>query len=292
MPKIYNALQLKAGAKSDYNRMGSITQPVQFLLTKDKDETWGAWNMDWYEMQGLKQIRRNARRLLKNYKLANGIIDKSDYIVEEDNEMADLIDTLTKEDESAFELKFFPIMMFAVVMGFSGLTITYQKAAIWLGFPHMIGDLLMYFTTSIFAVVSIIYVTKFSKYSSAVKNEFSHPIRINFFAAVSISMLMLSIIYKESFLPLSAIFWYLGTILHFYLTMHTISFWINKEALIDGKFEWQDEYFAVSVSESMIDKVRDYIKDQENHHSHKSWQDEYNELIDKYGFQRFKETSK
>lgn len=110
MPKIYNALQLKAGAKSDYNRMGSITQPVQFLLTKDKDETWGAWNMDWYEMQGLKQIRRNARRLLKNYKLANGIIDKSDYIVEEDNEMADLIDTLTKEDESAFELKFFPII--------------------------------------------------------------------------------------------------------------------------------------------------------------------------------------
>lgn len=110
MPKIYNALQLKAGAKSEYNRMGTITQPVQFLLTKDKDVTWGAWNMDWHEMQGLKQIRRNARRLMKNYKLANGIIDKSDYIVEEDNEMAELIDTLTKEDESAFELKFFPII--------------------------------------------------------------------------------------------------------------------------------------------------------------------------------------
>ncbi len=110
MPKVYNALQLKAGAKSEYNRMGTITQPVQFLLTKDKDVTWGAWNMDWHEMQGLKQIRRNARRLLKNYKLANGIIDKSDYIVEEDNEMAELIDTLTKEDESAFELKFFPII--------------------------------------------------------------------------------------------------------------------------------------------------------------------------------------
>jgi len=110
MPKIYNALQLKNGAKSDYNRMGTITQPVQFLLNKDKDEQWAAWNMDWHEMQGLKMIRRNARRLLKNYKLANGIIDKSDYIIEEDNEMADLIDTLTKEDESAFELKFFPII--------------------------------------------------------------------------------------------------------------------------------------------------------------------------------------
>lgn len=110
MPKIYNALQLKNGARADYHRMGTITQPVQFLLRKEKDESWGAWNMDWLEMQGLKQIRRNARRLMKNYKLANGIIDKTDYIVEEDNEVADLIDVLTKEDASAFELKFFPII--------------------------------------------------------------------------------------------------------------------------------------------------------------------------------------
>lgn len=110
MPKIYNAMQLKSGAKAEYNRMGTITQPVQFLLRDEKDMSWGAWNMDWLEMQGLKQIRRNARRLLKNYKLANGIIDKTDYIVEEDNEVADLINVLTKEDTSAFELKFFPII--------------------------------------------------------------------------------------------------------------------------------------------------------------------------------------
>ncbi len=38
------------------------------------------------------------------------------------------------------------------------------------------------------------------------------------------------------------------------------SFWINKEGLTNGKFEWQDEYFAVSVSESHIDRIRNYIK--------------------------------
>jgi len=108
--QVFNALQLKNGAKADYNKMGTFTQPVQFLPAKDKDEAWAAWNMDWFETQGLKQIRRNARRLLKNYKLASGIIDKTDYIVEEDNDMAELVDVLTKEDESAFELKFFPII--------------------------------------------------------------------------------------------------------------------------------------------------------------------------------------
>jgi hypothetical protein len=108
--QVFNALQLKNGAKADYNKMGTFTQPVQFLPAADKDDAWGAWNMDWFEMQGLKQLRRNARRLLKNYKLASGIIDKSDYILEEDNDMAELVEVLTKEDESAFELKFFPII--------------------------------------------------------------------------------------------------------------------------------------------------------------------------------------
>jgi REP element-mobilizing transposase RayT len=65
------------------------------------------------------------------------------------------------------------------------------------------------------------------------------------------------------------------------------SFWINKNELTKEKFEWQDEYFAVSVSESMIDKVREYIKKQEEHHSTKTFQEEYDEFISKYGFKKF-----
>jgi REP element-mobilizing transposase RayT len=65
------------------------------------------------------------------------------------------------------------------------------------------------------------------------------------------------------------------------------SFWINKNKLTIAKFEWQDEYFAVSVSESMVDKVRDYIKNQEEHHRKKTFQEEYDEFISKYGFEKF-----
>jgi REP element-mobilizing transposase RayT len=65
------------------------------------------------------------------------------------------------------------------------------------------------------------------------------------------------------------------------------AFWFNNQRLILEKFEWQDEYFAVSVSESKIENVRNYIRNQEMHHSKKSFDDEYNKMIDVYGFQKF-----
>lgn len=67
------------------------------------------------------------------------------------------------------------------------------------------------------------------------------------------------------------------------------SFWINKEKLTQDKFAWQDEYFAVSVSESMLDIVRNYIKKQEVHHARKTFKEEYDEFVDKYGFEINKE---
>jgi hypothetical protein len=110
--QVFNAMQLKAGAKaqSGYPTTASLTQPVQFLPAKEKNDDWAAWNLDWLELQGMYFLRKNARKLLKNYKLAKGIIDKTDYIIEEDNEYKDLVDVLTREDNSALELKFYPII--------------------------------------------------------------------------------------------------------------------------------------------------------------------------------------
>ena len=53
------------------------------------------------------------------------------------------------------------------------------------------------------------------------------------------------------------------------------------------KFERQDEYFAVSVSESAVNRVRDYIKNQEEHHRKRSFQEGYHEFMRKYGFEKF-----
>lgn len=109
--RVLNAMQMKNGAKAESGpTFSSLTQPVQFLPYKKKDDDWSAWNLDWLELQGIEFLRVNSRRLLKNYKLAKGIIDKTDYIVEPDNEYKDLMDVLTAENDSALELKFYPIV--------------------------------------------------------------------------------------------------------------------------------------------------------------------------------------
>jgi putative transposase len=65
------------------------------------------------------------------------------------------------------------------------------------------------------------------------------------------------------------------------------SFRINRNKLTKFRFEWADEYYAVSVSESDVPEVRRYIDNQEAHHRIKSWDDEYREFLKEYGFDKF-----
>jgi REP element-mobilizing transposase RayT len=62
------------------------------------------------------------------------------------------------------------------------------------------------------------------------------------------------------------------------------SHWANQQSLFPFKIEWQDEYFGVSVDHSDLGEVRMYIANQEEHHRTKSFSEEYDELLQKYGF--------
>ena len=62
------------------------------------------------------------------------------------------------------------------------------------------------------------------------------------------------------------------------------SYWANKEKLLSHKLEWAEDYFAVAVSESSLNKVRNYIENQEVHHSHLTFVQEYENFIANYDF--------
>lgn len=62
------------------------------------------------------------------------------------------------------------------------------------------------------------------------------------------------------------------------------SHWVNKSQVIKGKFGLQGDYIALSVSKSILDKVRKYIDNQEEHHRIKNFLEELDEFKKKYGF--------
>ena len=125
-------------------------------------------------------------------------------------------------------LQFFPIMMFAIVMGLSGLTMVYKRVSEVLYFPSFISILMMIVTSMIFLLILYFYALKLIKHKNEVKKEFSHPVRINFFAASSISILLLSMIYRHNIDEISQILFIIGAILHIFFTFYTIKFWINN----------------------------------------------------------------
>jgi len=62
------------------------------------------------------------------------------------------------------------------------------------------------------------------------------------------------------------------------------SYWINDENLIAEKFAWQTGYAAYSVSESQLEKVFQYIKNQKAHHRKQSFAEEFEAFTKIHGF--------
>ena len=141
---------------------------------------------------------------------------------------------LTKE-----RIQFFPITLFAVVMGLAGLAIAYEKAHHLLGLPKLPFLLLLGISSLLFLNNVIVYAIKAVQFPDEVKAEFFHPIRMNFFPAVSISLLLLGIAYYSSYPMVAISLWFIGTALHTLLTLYIFSYWIrNNFEIIHSNPAW------------------------------------------------------
>src|SRR5688572_29034573 len=58
--------------------------------------------------------------------------------------------------------------------------------------------------------------------------------------------------------------------------------WIKVRDPRQAQFHWQDGYGAFSISPSHVDALRQYIRDQEEHHRTEGFQDEFRRLLEKY----------
>ncbi|MFL6194715.1 MAG: IS200/IS605 family transposase [Thermoanaerobaculia bacterium] len=58
--------------------------------------------------------------------------------------------------------------------------------------------------------------------------------------------------------------------------------WLNERQAPKERFAWQEGYGAFSVSESLVNKVRSYIRTQEEHHRRVSFKEELIALLKRH----------
>ncbi len=124
-------------------------------------------------------------------------------------------------------IQYFPITAYAIVMGLSGLSIVFGKFYHLQWMPKYLYDGMLFFTFGLFLLISLLYGLKAVNHFENVVKDFKHRIRVNFFSAISISFLLLSIAFLGYWPMLSLVFWWVGTISHTILMLYTISFWIQ-----------------------------------------------------------------
>jgi tellurite resistance protein len=126
------------------------------------------------------------------------------------------------------KIQYFPITTYSIVMGLAGLTIAFGKFYHMQWLPKYFFDVLLFFTLFLFLTISLFYGIKAIKHFNEVKADFNHRIRINFFSAISISILLLSIAFMAYWPFLSVILWWFGVIVHTGLMLYTIAYWIQN----------------------------------------------------------------
>ncbi|HSH41536.1 MAG TPA: SLAC1 anion channel family protein [Arenicellales bacterium] len=124
-------------------------------------------------------------------------------------------------------LQHFPISWFAMVMGLSGFTIAWMRAATLLGAPKGIGSGLLAVTISAFVILALLYTVKLVSYRSAVAAELNHPVKINFFPTVSIALILIGMATLDATPGVSKVLWSIGVVLHLLFTVYVMSVWIN-----------------------------------------------------------------
>jgi hypothetical protein len=110
--EILSSYDLHKGKTTENKFTVGLVQPIQMLRKDQKDEAWKRRCMDWYEHLGLRQLKLKQERIIKNYKLARGVIDKTDYVKDQENPYGNILSSLLTEESSVdtMSLDNFPII--------------------------------------------------------------------------------------------------------------------------------------------------------------------------------------
>lgn len=136
---------------------------------------------------------------------------------------------------STTRLEHFHVTFFAIVMGLCGLTLALHAAEVAFGWTSLASDMAYYVTFGVFIIISGFYVAKAIRHGAAVRSEWNHPVKLAFFPAISISLLLLATASIGRSDGLAEVLWLAGAALQAVLTLAVVSGWIGTRAFLHGQ---------------------------------------------------------
>jgi len=129
--------------------------------------------------------------------------------------------------EAHDRLEHFPVSFFAAVMGLAGLTLALHAAAPLVPVAGAASGAMLGVTVAVFAAIGAVYGRKAWRHPAAVAAEWQHPVKLAFFPAISISLLLIATALAPDRPELARPVWLMGTALQGGLTLAVVSCWIG-----------------------------------------------------------------
>ncbi|HCJ11766.1 MAG: C4-dicarboxylate ABC transporter [Verrucomicrobia bacterium GWF2_51_19] len=124
----------------------------------------------------------------------------------------------------------FHISFFAIALGLAGFTLATQKLETLLWNSETVTRILLSVSIVVLGLVSVLYMFKGIRHFPTLKQEWLHPVKMNFFPLIAKTLLVLSVVFLEINLSTSKIFWIVGTVAQGVLSLTILSFWFSHKA--------------------------------------------------------------
>lgn len=135
----------------------------------------------------------------------------------------------TAEPKLAEGLAHLPVGVFATVMGMAGLTLATERLAQGQAALAPLAVLLLGITGLLYLALLFVYGLKLARHPKEVTAEWRHPVRIAFFPAITIGLLLLATALVPHAPGLAEPLWLLGAFAHLAVMLAVVTVWIDAQ---------------------------------------------------------------
>lgn len=137
--------------------------------------------------------------------------------------------TETDAPHTEHGIQHLPITLFASVMGLSGFTIATEQLAPVLGIPDAVSVALLILSSVVWLGIAGGYVVKWVRFPESVRAELNHPIRLSFFPASSIGLILISAAAYQYLPAVAVAIWWVAITLQLMFTLVVLYRWMHVE---------------------------------------------------------------